>query len=123
MKAGINIIDAMNRKPVTVKLDEGLKKCAEKMKEYKADSLVVLNKNKVVGIITEQDFVNKVIALGLNVKSLKAKDIMSKKVVTIKPNRDIYDALKLLQKKDIKQLPVLNKGNLIGLLSLKDILK
>ena len=122
MKTGIKVLEAMTNKPITADQNISLQACAKKMKEYDVGSLLITEDKKIIGIITEQDLVFKVLATALNVKK-PVKDVMETKLVTVSPEKDIFETLELMKKNDIRQVPVKDKNEIIGLITLKDILK
>jgi len=122
MKTGIKVFDIMTKNPVCVNPEANIKKAAEVMLKKKVGGLVVTKNNKVVGIVTEKDLV-RIIAKSKNTEKIHVKKIMNKRVKTITPQEDIYSALLKMRKKDVRRLPVLDKKKLIGLLTIKDILK
>ena len=93
------------------------------MKKGKVGSIVITFKQKLVGIISEKDIVERIIAKGLNFDELKAADVMTTDLVTINPNEDIYDALRLMGNEEIRKLPVVENEKLVGLLTSNDIFK
>ena len=123
MKTGIKVFEAMTRNPVTASPDENIQECSKKMCKDKVGSIVIKEKDKLVGIISEKDIVSRVVCKALDPKKLKAKDIMTTRLVTIKPDLDIYDALVIMGNKEIRKLPVVENSKLIGFLTVKDILK
>jgi len=123
MKTGYKVGDAMTIHPVTVNEDTTLKECAEIMAEKHVGSLLIEEKGRVVGIVTEQDLVRKAIANLLDPASTPVKKIMEKELLTISPDKDIYDALKIMRDYNIRHLPVIDKGRFVGFLTIKDILK
>jgi signal-transduction protein with cAMP-binding, CBS, and nucleotidyltransferase domain len=123
MKTGYKVFDAMTTKPVSVSPDATITECAELMNKYKVGSLVAKKNNKIAGIITDTDIIRKVIAFGMDPKKIKIEDTMVKSVITITPEKDLYDALVKMNEANIRQLPVLENGQIVGLLTLKDILK
>ena len=126
MKTGIRVLDAMTRKPITVDPDRTLDECARIMTKNAIGNLLVVDKSKkdrLLGILTEKDFVTKVIARGINPSKFKAKDIMETKLKVIEPEADIYDALIRMRQRKVRRLPVVEKGRLIGLLTDKDVLR
>ncbi len=60
---------------------------------------------------------------GLNVEEITAKDIMTTELITVEPNKSLYDAMILLNKKKIKHLPVLENNVLVGIITVMDILR
>ena len=123
MKMGFKVGDAMTIDPVTISAEDSIDKCAKIMKEKNVGSLLVLNENKLIGILTEFDIVRGVVALEKNPKKVKVKEIMVKRPVTISPDKDIYEALVKLRDNDIRHLPVTVGQDLKGFLTLKDIMK
>ncbi len=126
MNTGYKIGDAMTQSPLTISPEATAKDCAKKMAEMKVESLVVKKGKELVGIITDIDLVEKVVAKGLSADKTKVKDVMVSKLITITPEKDIYDAILLMKKRDIRQLPVVSprdKKILLGYVTMKDILK
>jgi CBS domain-containing protein len=122
MQTGYRVMDIMTNKPVTTSRDMTLKDAAALLSKEDVNSLLLVENNQAVGIITDEDIVRKCVALGLDSKKLKVKDIASMDIITISPDKDVYEALSLMRESGIRQLPVVDK-ELIGFLTLKDILK
>ncbi len=123
MRTGIKVMDAMTKAPVKVLPEETLLTCAQKMIEGDVGSLIVEENGKLLGIITEKDFVNKAVAQNLDMQKSKAKDIMSTKMLKISPDLDLYDAIYFMSRENVRRLPVTEGDKLIGLLTYKDVLK
>lgn len=123
MKTGYKVYDCMTTKPISVSSDTSLHQCAKVMAKNHVGALVIKDDNQSKGLITEQDIVRKVLAKGINPLTKKVKDFMARKLLTVSPNDDIYDALIKMRDSNIRHLPVVNKGKMVGLLTLKDILK
>ena len=123
MKTGYKVIDAMTTKPVSIDQDTSLLNCAVTMDEKHVGAVVVRDNEQSLGIITEQDIVRKVVAKGINPLTEKVRDYMQKNLVTINPDKDIYDALILMRDNNIRHLPVVEENKMVGLLTIKDILK
>ena len=123
MKTGYKVYDCMTTKPIYVSSDASLEKCAKIMAQNHVGALVIKDNHKSIGLITEQDIVRKVVAKKINPLTKKVKDFMETKLATISPSDDIYDALIKMRDMNIRHLPVVDKGKMVGLLTLKDILK
>ncbi|NQU98978.1 CBS domain-containing protein [Candidatus Woesearchaeota archaeon] len=123
MKTGIKVFDAMTTKPVTTRPDNTVTECAKIMRKYTVGSLLVKEDNGVIGIITELDFVTKIVAKGKNPDEMLARDIMETDLVTIAPDKDIYDAMMEMRASDIRRLPVKEDKKIVGFLTMKDIVK
>lgn len=123
MKTGYQVCDAMTKKPVVVSADSTVEESAKVMNKHRVGSVLVNEENKLVGIITDQDIVRKVIAKGLHPKEAVVKKHMSKNLVTIAPEKDIFEAINLMANENVKQLPVMDGRKMIGIITQKDILK
>jgi len=123
MKTGYKVGDCMTIHPVTVKKETTLKECADLMKDKHVGSLLVDEKGKVVGIVTEQDMVRKGMAALLDPAKTPVEKIMETELMTISPDKDLFEALKQMRDYNIRHLPVLDKGKFVGFLTIKDILK
>ena len=123
MKSGYKVYDCMTTKPISVSSGASLEECAKVMSENHVGALVIKDNHDSKGLITEQDIVRKVIAMGINPLTKNVKDFMEKKLLTVSPNDDIYEALIKMRDSNIRHLPVVDKGKMVGLLTLKDILK
>jgi len=122
MKTGYKVCDAMTMKPITVSPDVSIQECAKIMDENHVGAVVVHSK-ELDGIITEQDIVRKSVILNDKPSVRKASDVMETVMHTIEPEKDIYEALIDMREKKIRHLPVVSNGEMVGLLTLKDILK
>jgi len=123
MKTGYKVYDCMTTKPISIISDTSLEQCAKVMAKNHVGALVIRDNHKSIGLITEQDIVRKVVAKDINPITKKVKDFMEKKLKTVSPNADIYDALIIMRDSNIRHLPVVDNGKMVGLLTLKDILK
>ncbi|MBU0628721.1 MAG: CBS domain-containing protein [Nanoarchaeota archaeon] len=123
MKTGITVMDAMTQKPIVLSPLDSIKYCSEEMEKHHVSTIIVEENKKALGVISEQDIVRNILAKGLDPYKMKLEDVMEKEIITIKPEADIFEALVKMRDLNIRHLPVINDGNLIGLLTLKDILK
>jgi len=115
--------DVMSSPVVTLNEDATSNKVATLMDENKLGCVIITNKaGKPVGIITERDLVIRVLAKNLMPDAIKAKEIMTSPLVTIQPEATISEAARRMSRLDIRRLGVVYKGNLVGLISSRDIL-
>jgi CBS domain-containing protein len=115
--------DIMSSPVVTLDEYATSNKVANIMDENDLGCVIVTNKaGKPVGIITERDLVIRVLAKNLVPDAVKAKEIMTSPLVTIEPEATISEAARRMSRLDIRRLGVVYKGNLVGLISSKDIL-
>jgi len=113
--------DIMSKPVVVVEENKSARVAGELMKKKRKGALVVVKKDKPVGILTDSDLIRKVVAKNLKPSEVKVKDIMSKPLVTINPNENIIEASRKMKRSNIKRLPVVEGGKVVGLLSLTDI--
>jgi CBS domain-containing protein len=115
--------DVMSSPVVTMDEDETSNRAAVAMDKNDLGAVIVINKaGKSIGIITERDLVIRVIAKNLKPDTVKGKEIMTTPLVTVEPEATISDAARRMNRLDIRRLGVIYKGNLVGIISAKDIL-
>jgi CBS domain-containing protein/predicted RNA-binding Zn-ribbon protein involved in translation (DUF1610 family) len=115
--------DVMSSPVVTTDEEAPSNKIAKLMSENKFGCVIVTNKEgKPLGIITERDLVLRVLAENLQPESVKAKDVMTSPLATIEPEATISEAARRMSRMDIRRLGVIYRGDLIGLVSSKDVL-
>ncbi len=119
-------MDAMTSNPITVPSNTGLKECSKLMAQHKIGGMLITSpedNKKLVGILTDQDIVRKVVGEGKNPLTLNVKDVMQSKIISILPEEDIYFAIRKMGEENIRHLPVIKDEKLIGLITSKDTLK
>ena len=94
---------------------------AKLMKRIDVGSIPICEGNKLIGIITDRDIVLKVVAVGGNASSTSVKDIMNTKVISVTADQDAHEAADLMAKNQIRRLPVLEGGSLIGIVAIGDL--
>jgi CBS domain-containing protein len=115
--------DVMTSPVVTVNEGAPSNRIAKLMDENKLGCVIITNKaKKPVGIITERDLVKRVLSKNVVPDTIKAEEIMTSPLVTIEPDATISEAARRMSRLDIRRLGVVYKGNLVGLISSRDIL-
>jgi len=112
----------MSTKIVTVKLTDKVGKALQTMVRHKIGSIVVVEKGKPVGILTERD-VSIRTAKGQNVRGMVVRNVMSKPLVTIAPSAEVWQAVEEMVRKDIVRLPVVDGDRLVGMVTERDIFR
>ncbi|HSQ91204.1 MAG TPA: CBS domain-containing protein [Nitrospiraceae bacterium] len=107
----------------TIASERTVKEAAETMAEKRIGSLLVLEAEKIVGIVTETDLVRKVIAARLPASSTGIKAVMNDPVIQIDINRTVRDASRLMAEARIRHLAVTEDNKVVGLLSVRDLVK
>ncbi len=120
----VKIQDVMSVTPIIIRKNETVRKAAQLMKDTDVGSLIVLNeKEKIEGIITENDIVYDTVAEGLNPSEVTVQAIMSKPVYTIEGDKTILECAKIMAEEGIRRLPVTRDGEMIGIITENDILE
>ncbi|MBX4212167.1 CBS domain-containing protein [Candidatus Pacearchaeota archaeon] len=110
------IVQEIMRKAFVVDKSTSLSEAAKVMSSKAIGSLIVMAKGKIEGIITERDLLK-----NFN-KEGEISSIMSKEVITTSPKSSLESALELMRKNKIKRLPVVSKNELVGIITLTDLL-
>lgn len=116
-------MDAMTKGLISIKPEATIAACAKKMISKGVGGILVLENNELKGIVTEKDMVEKIVAKGKDPRKSSVKEIMSRKIVSISPEEDLYEAMITMRDEEVRRLPVLNNKKPIGLLTAKDILR
>lgn len=116
----MNVGDIMHRDVVTVGSEDSFADAAKVLREHHISSVIVKGEGGPAGIVTERDFVN-LVADGHEPASVRVGDRMTKDVTTVEPKTDIAEAAKIMGRRGIRHLPVLEKGNLVGIISIRDL--
>ncbi|MFW6230603.1 MAG: cyclic nucleotide-binding/CBS domain-containing protein [Nanoarchaeota archaeon] len=124
-KKGIHMFlaeDIMTREVETISPSASLTTVSQKMAKERISSLIVTEKKKPLGIISERDFIRKVLARG-GKKSMKVKDVMSSPVLSVQPRESITNAAKLMHENEIRHLLVTQDGEIKGIITETDLLR
>lgn len=115
--------DVMSSPVITLAEDATANRAAELMDKHGLGCIVVTSREaKPLGIITETDLVSRVLAKNVKPDSLKAKEVMTSPLITIEPGERISEAARRMSRLNIRRLGVVYKGQLVGILSSKDVL-
>jgi CBS domain-containing protein len=107
----------------TAGLEDTVQDVAMLMNKHQIGCVIIVNEEQPVGIVTERDIMKRVVSKGKNPKNMKAIDVMSKPLITASPCMPAGDAAKAMLKWNIKKLPVAEKGRLVGVVTLTDLLR
>jgi CBS domain-containing protein len=109
----------MNKKLVSIDGNKTILDAFKLYRDTKVGSLIVVENNQLVGIITERDLIEKTI--DKDIQNSLVKEIMSSNVITISPLDNLETALKIMKKNRVKKLPVLSSTSLKGIITVTDI--
>jgi signal-transduction protein with cAMP-binding, CBS, and nucleotidyltransferase domain len=115
--------DVMSSPPITVPENTPVDKTAQLIRDGRLGSIIVTGKTgKALGIITESDLVKRVLAKNILPSKLVAKEVMSSPLITVEPDEIITETARRMSKLNVRRMGVIYKGNLVGVISSKDIL-
>lgn len=117
------IITRKNRPVVTVSPDSSVINALQIMAEKNIGSVVVMENENYLGIITERDYSRKVILKGKDSSSTKVAEIMSTDLPSVKPDDTVEHCMQLMTIKNIRYMPVFEKTKLAGIISMSDVVK
>jgi len=119
----ISVGDVMTKHVISAKPSASLHECSKIMARERINSLLVTEGTRLIGILTARDILWAITKKpGLDLKNIKVINIATRKLAVIKPSADISQALRKMRSLNFRRLPVLSKGELIGIVTLKDIL-
>ncbi len=122
MAPRIAVSQVVKRKAVIVKPNDTVHKVAKILSKNRVGSAVVVRGDEIVGIITDRDILDKVVAKGRDPKTVKVEEVMTKNPVTIEDDYDIQDAIDKMMDKGIRRLLVTHLGKPIGFVTAADLL-
>jgi CBS domain-containing protein len=95
----------------------------QQMAEKEVGALVVLEGDAVVGIVSERDYARKVMLKGRSSRETMVQDIMTADVIHVRLDQSIEECMTIVTEKHIRHLPVLDSGQLVGIISIGDLVK
>ena len=115
------IKDAMTSNPKTVTSDQTVTDAARIMKQEDAGVVPIVDGDRLVGVITDRDITITVVAEGKDPQSTRVTEIASRDLVTVDPQQDLDEALRLMARHQVRRLPVVEEdGRLVGVLAQAD---
>lgn len=121
MKTVRQIVDSKNRALLTISPDATVQAAIQIMSTEKISALPVMENDKLIGIISERDYVRKVAARDIPAWSVKIHEIMTSDVITIDIDDPIEDCTSIMSTRRIRHMPVMENGRLISVISITDV--
>ncbi|MBC7099568.1 MAG: CBS domain-containing protein [Hadesarchaea archaeon] len=118
----LSVEEIMTKNVITVETEEPVFTMVKKMINKNVECLPVTKAGKLKGLITFRDVIRKVVYEGKDPKKMKAKDVMTKSVVTCYNDATVLDVVKLMKNKRLRRIPVIDRNrNLVGLVTNFDL--
>jgi len=118
-----NILQTKGNAVHTVSPGTSVYEALEELENNNMGSLVVVENGKLIGIFTERDYARKVILKGRSSKDTQVRDIMTERPIFVTPDATIEECMQLMSSKNFRHLPVLENDQLVGVISISDLVK
>jgi len=119
----MKVEEVMTRRVVTIPSTATVREASELMDTENIGSLVVVEENRPVGIVTERDLVRKVLARHRDPGEVRVSEVMSKPLIYVTPDAFLSEAAGLMGGHNIRRLPVIEGDRLVGIITMYDIIR
>ncbi|MGB5688023.1 MAG: CBS domain-containing protein [Woeseiaceae bacterium] len=123
MKLVQHLLDRKGRELISIVQDASVFDAIKLMADRGVGSLLVMEGRDLKGIVTERDYARKVIIKGRSSESTAVSEIMSTNIVTATPRQSVNDCMTLMTDRRIRHLPVVDDGEVVGLISIGDLVQ
>jgi CBS domain-containing protein len=113
--------DVMTKNPVAMSADDSVTQAAKRMSDMRIGTVVVMDKDRPCGIVTDRDITVRAVATGSDPSKTRLGDICSKDLAAVKPDQSVDDAIQMMKSHDIKRIVVMSDSRLEGIVSLGDL--
>jgi CBS domain-containing protein len=116
-----SVRDAMTADPRSIGASASVVEAARLMREEHIGSLPVTEDERLVGMITDRDITTRVVAESAAPETTSVGDVYSRDLISVEPNNDLEEALQLMARHQVRRLPVVENGRLVGMVAQADI--
>ena len=116
-----SVRDAMSENPRSIGASASVVEAARLMREQHIGSLPVVEDERLVGMITDRDIAVRVVAENAVSETTLVEDVYSRDLISVEPDHDLAEALQLMARHQVRRLPVVEDGRLVGLVAQADI--
>ena len=117
----LKVRDTMTGSPRSIDASASVVEAAQLMREGHIGSLPITDDEQLVGMITDRDITTRVVAEAADHTKTSVGDVSSRDLVTVEPDEDLDDALQLMARHQVRRLPVVENGRLVGIVAQADI--
>jgi CBS domain-containing protein len=118
---GKKIKDAMTSNPCSIDAEKPVSYAAKMMRDENVGLAPIVEGDRLVGTLTDRDIATRVVAEGRDPESTKAGEVASRDVVTISPEQNLDEALRLMAEHQVRRLPVVENDRLVGVVAQADV--
>jgi CBS domain-containing protein len=119
---GKRIRDVMTSNPCAIEADKPVSYAAKMMKDEDVGLAPVVEGDRLIGTLTDRDIAVRVVAEGKDLQAVRVREVASTDVVTVDPQQDLDEALKLMARHQVRRLPVVQEdGRLVGVVAQADV--
>ena len=118
---GKKITEVMSSNPCAIEADKPVAYAAKMMKDEDVGLAPIVEGDRLVGTLTDRDIVIRVVAEGKDPQSVTVREVASTDLVTIDPQQDLDEALRLMASHQVRRLPVVEGGRLVGVVAQADV--
>jgi CBS domain-containing protein len=115
-----SVRDAMTEDPRSIGKSVSVVEAARLMREQDIGSLPITDDEKLVGMITDRDITTRVVAEAADLK-MSVEDVYSRNLISVEPDKNLDEALQLMARHQVRRLPVVENGRLVGIVAQADI--
>ena len=123
MKTVKQLVEEKPHKLLSIAPSMSVFEALQKMAEFDVGALVILDEERLVGILSERDYARKLILHGKSSKETRVEDIMTTRVVCIGPDRSAEECMALMTDKRVRHLPVLEDKKVVAVISIGDVVR
>lgn len=116
-----NVRDAMTENPRSIGASASVVEAAQLMREEHIGSLPITDDEKLVGMITDRDITTRVVAEAADPTTTSVGDVYSRDLISVEPDKELAEALQLMARHQVRRLPVVESGRLVGIVAQADI--
>src|ERR687896_1026563 len=116
-----SVRDAMTGDPRSIGVSASVIEAARLMREQHIGSLPITDDQQLVGMITDRDITTRVVAEAADPQRTSVGDVYSRDLISVEPDKDLEEALQLMARHQVRRLPVVENGRLVGIVAQADI--
>ena len=116
-----SVRDTMTQNPSTIGASASVVEAARLMREEHIGSLPITDNERLVGMLTDRDITTRVVAEAADPKTTPVGEVYSGDLISVEPDKDLDEALQLMARHQVRRLPVVENGRLVGIVAQADI--